>query len=119
MTIVLKEKNGKQFSKYFSFDDYARELYAKYSLESSPSNIKNYSYIAIYNDSGVLESETTFISKEESISAYKRLCDIFCTHKMARTTEIIDILGDSTFKILASFIAYNITERQGGYWIFE
>lgn len=119
MTIVLKDKNGNQLSKYFDFDDYARELYSKYSNDKIPSNIKHYSYIALFNDKGILEHETKFISKEESEIMYKSLCEMFAPYKIATTTEVIAIIGDDSFRVLASFLAYNITERQGGYWIFE
>lgn len=96
------------------------------SRESTPENIKTYRFLTLYNDDDIGMGSCMHLSEEQARQYYKRIQNTLDKAQKPRygvsDDEVAHLIGWTTEALVAlgnAFIAYRITERQGGAWVWE
>jgi len=82
-------------------------------------NIQNYSDVSLYNDDGMKVAEVDFPSYTDAMKMFE-MAKIAFPCGLAMTEELYKVFTEDFVKrMVNSWVAYNITERQGGFWVLQ
>lgn len=101
------------------------DMFDRLSKET-PGNIRTYQKLELYNDAKICIVVHSHPTKKYTLSMYNRIHDKLKENGLplygVDDHEIAELIHftDKAFENLGNaFIAFRITERQGGCWVFE
>lgn len=120
--VKIVEWNGK-INEYEGTYSKCEEIFHDYMNPFNPDRVKHWGQGYLYDDVGLIKATRKNISKEVAQIAYDTILRKLNGKGGAFTEDFITELtyGSSVYtqKLVKAWVAYGITEKQGGMWVIQ